>query len=325
MPVFLSACLTFKFDFSRISQEFRNCLGAWVHAPKIEVFGRKSQGEYQMLVRGSWSLVGFSASSILFALAFTGQSSAQDARQICSEKYQAAKAAGSLNGEAWPQFYSRCTIEIKAGAVATEAAAPTLDIRQICSKKYQAAKAAGALEGATWPQFYSRCTSETKANPPAAEPASPAPEAVAVAPPVVAAPEPPVAEPAPTPVVAAPEPPAAEPLAAPVVAAPPPPVHTPAPTVVATPAPAPAPAVNPLKPAPSAKPVAPAAPAAPTTAAVFPTAISPDFASEKPAKARLKTCSKQFQANKATNANGGLKWIQKGGGYWSECNKRLKG
>jgi hypothetical protein len=32
-----------------------------------------------------------------------------------------------------------------------------------------------------------------------------------------------------------------------------------------------------------------------------------------------------YQANKATNANGGLKWIQKGGGYWSECNKRLKG
>jgi hypothetical protein len=26
-----------------------------------------------------------------------------------------------------------------------------------------------------------------------------------------------------------------------------------------------------------------------------------------------------YQANKATNANGGLKWIQKGGGYWSEC------
>src|ERR1700757_466999 len=24
-------------------------------------------------------------------------------------------------------------------------------------------------------------------------------------------------------------------------------------------------------------------------------------------------------------ANGGLKWIQKGGGYYSECNKQLKG
>jgi hypothetical protein len=29
-------------------------------------------------------------------------------------------------------------------------------------------------------------------------------------------------------------------------------------------------------------------------------------------------------ANKTSNGNGSLKWIQKGGGYYSECNKRLK-
>lgn len=67
-----------------------------------------------------------------------------------------------------------------------------------------------------------------------------------------------------------------------------------------------------------------AAPAAAATA-VFPKAISSKFASEKPAKARLHTCAEQYKANKATNANGGLKWIMKGGGYWSECNKKLKG
>jgi hypothetical protein len=39
----------------------------------------------------------------------------------------------------------------------------------------------------------------------------------------------------------------------------------------------------------------------------------------------MKTCADQYKANKATNANGGMKWIEKGGGYWSECNKRLKG
>ncbi len=37
------------------------------------------------------------------------------------------------------------------------------------------------------------------------------------------------------------------------------------------------------------------------------------------------TCLDQYKANKASNGNGGLKWIQKGGGYYSECNKRLKG
>jgi hypothetical protein len=29
--------------------------------------------------------------------------------------------------------------------------------------------------------------------------------------------------------------------------------------------------------------------------------------------------------SRATNANGGLRWIQKGGGYCCECNKQLKG
>ena len=33
----------------------------------------------------------------------------------------------------------------------------------------------------------------------------------------------------------------------------------------------------------------------------------------------------QYKANKATNANGGLKWLQKGGGYYSQCVKKLKG
>ena len=75
-----------------------------------------------------------------------------------------------------------------------------------------------------------------------------------------------------------------------------------------------------------AEPKAEPAPTTTTTATgpVFPTAIDPKFAKETPGKARLHTCSAQYQANKATNANGGLKWIVKGGGYWSECNKKLK-
>lgn len=68
-----------------------------------------------------------------------------------------------------------------------------------------------------------------------------------------------------------------------------------------------------------------AAPAAPSGPAVFPSAIAPKYSSEKASKARMHTCVDQYNANKATNANGGLKWIQKGGGYYSECNKRLKG
>jgi hypothetical protein len=69
---------------------------------------------------------------------------------------------------------------------------------------------------------------------------------------------------------------------------------------------------------------APAAPRAPGNA-VFPTAVSPKYTNESAGKARMHTCLDQYNANKATNANGALKWIQKGGGYYSECNKQLKG
>jgi hypothetical protein len=93
----------------------------------------------------------------------------------------------------------------------------------------------------------------------------------------------------------------------------------------ATPEPAPAPTTT----TPSTKIAKPAAPpvSAPvaTGNAVFPSAVSPKYSSESAGKARRETCLDQYRANKATNANGGLKWIEKGGGYYSECNKRLKG
>jgi len=68
-----------------------------------------------------------------------------------------------------------------------------------------------------------------------------------------------------------------------------------------------------------------AAPALPIGNAIFPNAVDPKYAKESAGKARMHTCVDQYNANKTTNANGGLKWIQKGGGYYSECNKRLKG
>jgi hypothetical protein len=38
----------------------------------------------------------------------------------------------------------------------------------------------------------------------------------------------------------------------------------------------------------------------------------------------MMTCLDQYEANKTGNMNAGLKWIEKGGGYYSMCNKRLK-
>jgi hypothetical protein len=96
----------------------------------------------------------------------------------------------------------------------------------------------------------------------------------------------------------------------------------------ATPVAAPAAAAAAPPPATAAKKEAapPPAPApAATGNAVFPSAVDPKYSSLSAGKQRFKTCDDQYNANKATNANGGLKWIQKGGGYYSECNKRLKG
>jgi hypothetical protein len=57
----------------------------------------------------------------------------------------------------------------------------------------------------------------------------------------------------------------------------------------------------------------------------FPSAVSPKYSKDSAGKARMESCLDQYKENKANGGNGGLKWIQKGGGYYSECNKRLKG
>ena len=93
---------------------------------------------------------------------------------------------------------------------------------------------------------------------------------------------------------------------------------------------APPPAAAEAKPAKPPKTAAASAatPAAPveTGNAIFPTAVDPKFASEKPHTARIHTCAQQWDANKANHTTGGMKWNPKGGGgFYPECNKRLKG
>jgi hypothetical protein len=128
---------------------------------------------------------------------------------------------------------------------------------QECSAKYQAAKTAGTLNGEKWNDFRKTQCGAAAAAAPAAAPAAPK-EAEAKS-----------------------RKPAAAPSAAPA--------------------------------------------AAPAGNAVFPTAVDPKYSKETAGKARMHTCVDQYNANKATNGNGGMKWIQKGDGYYSECNKRLKG
>jgi hypothetical protein len=178
-------------------------------------------------------------------------------------------------------LHSLCAMTALAAVLSLSSGAEAKSaVQKECSEKYQAAKAANTLNGETYNQYYKQCAAEAKA-----EKAGTTTPATPTAAPVPA----PAAPPATT-------------TAAPVA---PKPV---APTTTA---------------APARPPVAPS-PTASTGSAVFPTAISPDLASEKPGTARMHTCLAQYKANKATNGNGGLKWIQKGGGYYSECNARLK-
>jgi hypothetical protein len=56
----------------------------------------------------------------------------------------------------------------------------------------------------------------------------------------------------------------------------------------------------------------------------FPSAISTKYSKETPGKARMHTCVDSYHENKDANSLNGLKWIQKGGGFYSLCNAKLK-
>ncbi|MGX5803266.1 hypothetical protein ACWGS9_18700 [Bradyrhizobium sp. Arg314] len=180
----------------------------------------------------------------------------------CSTKYQAAKAAGTLNGMKWNDFRkAECGAGATAAAASTTApaaktatttTAPAAGGKGLsmaeCSTKYQAAKTANKLNGMKWNDFRkSECGAAA-----ADDDTVPAPTEATY----TSEPEKPTA-------------------------------------------------------------VAP-------KGVSFPKAISPKFATETPAKGRMHTCLEQYYANKDANTLNGLKWIQKGGGFYSLCNAKLK-
>lgn len=175
----------------------------------------------------------------------------------CSAKYNAAKAAGTLNGQSWNQFR-----KAECGAQAAATRKPEKRLASLdgpsggkrltmaeCSARYKAAKSAGTLNGMKWNDF-------RKAECGAA---------------------------------------AAEDLSAPSLD-----------EVIYRGEPE-----KPSKKAPRG--------------VSFPSTISSKYANETPAKARMRTCLEHYYANKDAGTLNGLRWIQKGGGYYSLCNARLRG
>ena len=113
------------------------------------------------------SFAGFGAAALIALGVALGVSpaSAQSVMKQCGDQWQAAKAAGTTNGETWPQFLSQCRAQLKTGAVAPAPAAapapsmqtvPTPPVTQ--SPTYGQAPAAGAIKTA------SQCDAEYAAN-----------------------------------------------------------------------------------------------------------------------------------------------------------------
>lgn len=275
-----------------------------------------------MLIHRLATLTGLAVATLFLAAPANALTMAE-----CSTKYNAAKDAGTLAGQTWNQFRkAQCGTDAAAttdtkpadtkkaaetkpakaakAAAADDGAAKGLTAKE-CSAKYQAAKAAGTLNGMKWNDFRkSECAAGASAA---------------------------TAKPATTKAAAA----AAEGKGL-----------TMAECSAKYQAAKTANTLNGQKwndfrkaecgaaaadddsvPAPSEANYT-KEPAKPTTVApkgvTFPSAISPKYASETPGKGRMHTCLDQYYVLKDANALGGLKWIQKGGGFYSLCNAKLK-
>ena len=125
------------------------------------------------------SIAAATAVAAIAVYAMPANAATQTTQQACSAQYQAAKTAGTLNGQKWPAFYSDCAANLKAGGGATAATAAATktpvaarasakapaggqSTQQLCSAQYQAAKTAGTLNGQKWPAFLSACSDSIK-------------------------------------------------------------------------------------------------------------------------------------------------------------------
>jgi len=109
--------------------------------------------------------------------------------RACASEWKQAEAAGTTQGQSWPQFLAQCrTRQGAAPAPSSSAAAPASappsgslfpwsqpsaptspaasnagaaaggqSVMRLCASQWKEAKAAGTTAGQTWPQFLSQC------------------------------------------------------------------------------------------------------------------------------------------------------------------------
>jgi hypothetical protein len=106
------------------------------------------------------------------AFAESGTAGTESVTKQCDKQWQAAKAAGTTNGQTWPPFLAQCRAQQKGGAAATTStvlreaalvatsAVGTLAISGLkeCRDTYvEAKKVAGTTNVAPWQQFLAQC------------------------------------------------------------------------------------------------------------------------------------------------------------------------
>ena len=145
------------------------------------------------------------AAAIVLGIAFAGSNfaNAQSVMKVCGDQWKAAKAAGTTNGETWPQFLAQCRAQQNSGAATPPTAAPTpaapsstygqapatAAVKTVsqCDAEYADNKAAIKAAGQTKRAFVAACRAGSEAIPQrtaTAPPAAPAPaQAPASAPP----------------------------------------------------------------------------------------------------------------------------------------------
>ena len=113
--------------------------------------------------------------AILLGCVFPGSNfaNAQSAMKLCGDQWKAAKAAGTTNGETWPQFLAQCRAQQKTGAATpaqtaapgpiapapTNGQAPTTEVKTAsqCDAEYAANKAAIRAAGQSKRAFVAAC------------------------------------------------------------------------------------------------------------------------------------------------------------------------
>ena len=129
------------------------------------------------------------AAAIIFGFSIAGvnAANAQSVMRTCATEWKQAEAAGTTQGQSWPQFLTQCrTRQGSAAAPSSSTAAPApapqsgslfpwsqpsaptsasnvgasstgQSVMKMCASQWKDAKAAGTTAGQTWPQFLSQC------------------------------------------------------------------------------------------------------------------------------------------------------------------------